>query len=112
MNAGSSFLKLPNRLINFRVASRQASFVPSARDGITDLRKFFQRIGRNTEQKIDGKIKTWEELFTKSTRDMKEDGLDVRTRKYIANQRNRFIQGYNVASYPTMKKKKGGERRS
>ncbi|WBW72746.1 mitochondrial ribosomal protein subunit S41 [Schizosaccharomyces osmophilus] len=112
MNTGRSLLKLPNGFNFFRVACRQASSVPSTRDGITDLKTFLQRIGRNTEQKIDGKITNWEELFTKSTRDMKEDGLDVRTRKYIANQRNRYIQGYNIVPYPTMKKKKGGERRS
>ncbi|EPY50475.1 fungal protein [Schizosaccharomyces cryophilus OY26] len=112
MNVERSFLKLSNSFNWLRVASRQASSIPSTRDGITDVKKFFQRIGRNTEQKVDGKITTWEELFTKNTRDMKEDGLDVRTRKYIVNQRNRYIQGYNLTPYPTMKKKKGGERRS
>ncbi|KAL2313381.1 Protein fyv4, mitochondrial [Schizosaccharomyces pombe] len=90
---------------------RYASTVPSPRSGISNTNDFFKRIGRDTAEKVNGKFESWDGLFRKSTKTMKKEGIDVRTRKYIASQRNRFKEGFIVKPYPVMVKKNGGERR-
>ncbi|VVT43702.1 mitochondrial 37S ribosomal protein mS41 [Magnusiomyces paraingens] len=84
--------------------------VPAPTENIPDLAAFLNAIGRKS---IDHEetIGTWEKLMTMSSQQMKADGIDVRSRKYILAWREKFAKGDELCEIKRGKKSWGGERR-
>ncbi|KAG4300952.1 hypothetical protein PCK1_002651 [Pneumocystis canis] len=58
------------------------------------------------------KFKSWDDFFTQTSAQMKINGIDVKTRKYILLWREKYrSQGEELYELPTMKKVGGGERK-
>jgi hypothetical protein len=71
-----------------------AAPVPSPTPFVPDVQTFLTLIGRNLSQHA-AKIPSWEALFTLSSSQLKELGVDPpRSRRYLLRWRNKFREGY------------------
>lgn len=76
-----------------RSAHTKLPRVPSPIPFVPDVQTFLTLIGRGLKQHAD-KIPTWEALFTLSSEQLKELGIEPpRTRRYLLRWRQRFREG-------------------
>lgn len=101
-----------NSLLRSSLASQlrfKSTFVPQPTPLIPDVTAFFNKIGRGTIEQVEH-FPTWESLFTTSSFEMKEKGLDIQTRKYILKQVEHLRQGEKIHEHLKGKKSYyGGE---
>ncbi|KAH3679830.1 hypothetical protein WICPIJ_008492 [Wickerhamomyces pijperi] len=89
----------------------KSTFVPQPTPLIPDVATFFNKIGRGTAEQAEN-FPTWESLFTTTSFEMKEKGLDIQTRRYILKQVEHLRQGEKIHEHLQGKKSYyGGEYR-
>lgn len=63
--------------------------IPKPTKEISDVASFLNHIGRSTSE-FNEAFPTWESLFTSTSKEMKAAGIDVKPRKYILEQVERY----------------------
>jgi hypothetical protein len=87
----SSTIETPS--IESTTSTRTYQQIPSPTPFVPDVPTFLSLIGRQLSQHA-SKFKSWEELFTLSSTQLKNRGLDPpRTRKYLLRWREKFRRG-------------------
>ncbi|EEB05066.1 fungal protein [Schizosaccharomyces japonicus yFS275] len=97
--SSNNVIKTIWRSLNVRMLHTKTQ-IPPPRPDIKNVQQFLRRIGRNVHDKVNDKIDTWEKLFSMTTGEMKTVGIDARTRRYIARQRQNYRLGYEIRAYP------------
>eukprot|EP00127_Corallochytrium_limacisporum_P001585 Clim_evm4s67 gene=Clim_evmTU4s67 len=82
----------------------RGKYVVPPRDGET-VESFLTKIGRNTVQFAD-RFDNWEHLFRATSYDLKEMGMDVRTRKFLLG----WVERYRLGLEPYEWKPRKGSR--
>ena len=89
---------------------------PSASFGeenVHDLETFFKLIGRNCNEHLDSFEGNLDKFLATSSKDMKEMGIDVSTRKYMLRWKHKFVNDLEpLREHKRGKKKNGGERKA
>ncbi|KTW32125.1 uncharacterized protein T551_00807 [Pneumocystis jirovecii RU7] len=78
---------------------------------VDSVNAFLLKIGRNSANICASKFKSWSDLFTQTSMQMKINGINTKTRKYILLWREKYRQGEELCELPIMKKVGGGERK-
>lgn len=84
--------------------------IPSPSESVPDVETFLTKIGRNAKEHVDV-FESWEQLFTLSSEELKEKGIDTRLRRYFLAWRERFRKGEELREFKRGVKKHGGERK-
>ncbi|KAH8548602.1 IGR protein motif-domain-containing protein [Umbelopsis sp. PMI_123] len=66
--------------------------VPPPRGNITDVESFLKRVGRGSEE-YTSKFEDWNQLFSVSSRELKEFGIPTKARKFILSRVEFYRQG-------------------
>ncbi|KLO16736.1 hypothetical protein SCHPADRAFT_901230 [Schizopora paradoxa] len=78
---------------------------PKPTERILDAKSFLSAIGRSSDSKV--KVEEWNDLWKMNGRNLKEQGVAVRDRRYILWAMERFRQGENPTQFAhEMKPKK------
>lgn len=77
---------------------------------ITDPATFFAKIGRGTGS-LAAKFESMASLLKSSTRQLKDLGIDVRQRRYILSQLEKYRNGEDLHETKRGTKLRGGERK-
>lgn len=85
--------------------------VPKPTQDIPDVKTFLTKIGRGLIE-YEEQFPTWESLFKISSRELKENGIDVTSRRYLLNQIQKLRVGEEKIKEHQLGKKSyyGGER--
>ena len=75
--------------------------IPQPTKEIANVEAFLTHIGHNTVEFKEA-FPTWESLFTSSSREMKAAGIDVKARKYILDQVERYRKAALVTKTPVL----------
>lgn len=104
----ANFSSTPYALISY-VKSKATIPTPTAE--IPDVATFLKKIGRGCEEQAEN-FASWEEFMKADGYVMKGKGIDVRTRRYILNWKEKFAKGETeLCTINRGKKSWGGERR-
>lgn len=96
---------------------RRRKAVPPPTAEIPDVTTFLTKIGRGTLESVGPSFaasessSSWQDLMTLSSYELKQKGIETRTRRYILSWREKFTKGEPVVENKRGKKSWGGERR-
>ncbi|CAO3659481.1 unnamed protein product [Umbelopsis ramanniana] len=79
--------------------------VPSPRGKTTDVESFLKHAGRDSEE-FASKFQDWQQLFSVSSRELKEFGLPTKARKFILSRVEFYRQGIDPQPMAVKKPKK------
>lgn len=83
------------------------------KENVHDLETFFKLIGRNCNEHLDSFEGNLDKFLATSSKDMKEMGIDVSTRKYMLRWKHKFVNDLEpLREHKRGKKKNGGERKA
>lgn len=99
-NITRSYVQLVNEKLN----------IPPPTQDVPNVETFLTKIGRNAVEHAEN-FESWEHLFTLSSADLKEKGIDTRLRRYILAWREKFRKGEELREFKRGVKKHGGERK-
>ncbi|RCK56351.1 Protein FYV4, mitochondrial [Candida viswanathii] len=86
--------------------------VPGTKETVHDLETFMRLIGRRCVELMEEFDNDLETFLRMSSAEMKEKGIDSRTRRYLINWRHKFVHGLEpLRTYSRGRKKNGGERK-
>ncbi|RCK60807.1 Protein FYV4, mitochondrial [Candida viswanathii] len=86
--------------------------VPGTKETVHDLETFMRLIGRRCVELTEEFDNDLETFLRMSSAEMKEKGIDARTRRYLINWRYKFVHGLEpLRTYSRGRKKNGGERK-
>ncbi|KAH3675834.1 hypothetical protein WICMUC_002480 [Wickerhamomyces mucosus] len=92
-----------------RTSTRFQSTIPKPTSAIPDVETFLNKIGRNSSEHLEI-FPEWSSLFTITSRELKEKGIDTAARRYLLNQINHLRNGDEIRNYKQGKKSfYGGE---
>lgn len=81
------------------------------KENVHDLETFLTLIGRNTIEHLDTFGGDLDQFLKTSSKEMKAQGLDASTRRYLLRWKNKFINNLEpLREHKKGKKKNGGER--
>lgn len=81
------------------------------KENVNDLETFFKCIGRNTSEHLDAFENDLKKFLETDSKEMKEMGIDVSTRRYMLRWKNKFVNNLEpLREHKKGKKKNGGER--
>lgn len=81
------------------------------KENVDDLATFFQLIGRGCHEHVDTFEGDLEKFLSSSSKDLKNLGIDVSTRKYMLRWKHKFVNDLEpLREHKRGKKKNGGER--
>ncbi|KAH3899204.1 related to Protein FYV4, mitochondrial [Saccharomycodes ludwigii] len=95
------------------VSTKLASYkpIPKPTKEIADIPTFLKKIGRGCQEFEPIYENKWENLFTFNTKVLKEKGVSIQQRKYIASQLERFRKSHTVNEIKLGKKSFFGSER-
>lgn len=83
------------------------------KENVHDLETFFKLIGRKTVDHVDSFEGNLEKFLSTSSKQMKNMGIDVSTRRYMLRWKHKFVNDLEpLREHKRGKKKNGGERKA
>lgn len=107
---------VPIRPVPFRMFSQTSTLLKvnhstRTRENVHDLETFFKLIGRNTIEHLDSFEGNLQKFLGTSSKQLKELGIDVSTRRYMLRWKHKFVNDLEpLREHKRGKKKHGGER--
>lgn len=83
------------------------------KENVHDLKTFFELIGRNTVEHLDTFEGNLDKFLGSTSKQMKAQGIDVSTRRYMLRWKNKFVNDLEpLREHKRGKKRNGGERKA
>ncbi|VEU23957.1 DEKNAAC105106 [Brettanomyces naardenensis] len=89
-----------------------AAVIPEPTEEVPDVNSFLNKIGRQASEQSGLFENDWKKFFSMSSKQMKDEGMETATRRYILDWQERFKKGVKLEEMKVVEKKHGGERAS
>lgn len=111
--AVSARLSLASRSFTSTAVASRTNHSTRTKENVHDLETFFKLIGRNTSEHLDAFEGNLEKFLGTSSKELKNMGIDVSTRRYMLRWKHKFVNDLEpLREHKKGKKKNGGERKA